>query len=181
MTHFGTNFWPIVLHLGHADTYASRCLHAHGSALGCPRIVIRICASSAWICNLMAIPSHHSRVWHNIQKRQKYRLLTRIDTIPDVNGFSPWDIHLYSLRGVVKNSLFTVRLTVRGVGGSAPSALTISKCENFDPFFFLINMTLWYSKHILSYCEGSQKCIYNAFNSSALPLSDRFMTEQQRQ
>ena len=33
-----------------------------------------------------------------------------------------------------KNGLFTVRLTVRGGGrGSAPSALTVSKCENFDP------------------------------------------------
>ena len=33
-----------------------------------------------------------------------------------------------------KSGYFTVRLTVRG-GGSAPSALTVSKCENFDPFF----------------------------------------------
>ena len=41
--------------------------------------------------------------------------------------------------------------------------------------------TLWYSKHILSHCEGSQKCIFNAFNASAIPLSDRFVTEQQRQ
>ena len=31
-----------------------------------------------------------------------------------------------------KNGLFTVRLTVRG--GSAPSALTVSKCENFNLF-----------------------------------------------
>ena len=43
-----------------------------------------------------------------------------------------------------------VRLTVRGGGGSAPSpsALTVSKCENFDPFFslkfdsFILNKTI---------------------------------------
>ena len=37
------------------------------------------------------------------------------------------------LRVVVKkNGYFTVRLTARGGGGSAPSALTVSKCENFE-------------------------------------------------
>ena len=61
------------------------------------------------------------------------------------------------LRRLVKNIYFTVRLTVRGGGGSAPSALTVSKFENFDPFVQW-NMTLGYSKHILSHCEGSQKC-----------------------
>ena len=61
------------------------------------------------------------------------------------------------LRRLVKNIYFTVRLTVRGEGGSAPSALTVSKFENFDPFVQW-NMTLGYSKHILSHCEGSQKC-----------------------
>ena len=41
------------------------------------------------------------------------------------------------IRAVVKkNCLFTVRLTVRG--GSAPSALTVSKCENFGPIFPII-------------------------------------------
>ena len=61
------------------------------------------------------------------------------------------------LRRLVKNIYFTVRLTVRG-WGSAPSALTVSKFENFDPFVQW-NMTLGYSKHILSHCEGSQKCL----------------------
>ena len=37
---------------------------------------------------------------------------------------------------VKKNGLFTVRLTVGG--GSAPSALTVSKCENFGPIFPII-------------------------------------------
>ena len=42
------------------------------------------------------------------------------------------------LREVVKkNGYFTVRLTVMGGSESAPSALTVSKCENFDPFFSL--------------------------------------------
>ena len=36
--------------------------------------------------------------------------------------------------GVKKSGYSTVRLTVRGRGGSATSALTVSKCENFDPF-----------------------------------------------
>ena len=40
-------------------------------------------------------------------------------------------------REVVKNGLFTVRLTIRGVG-SAPSALTVSKCGNFGPIFPII-------------------------------------------
>ena len=68
-----------------------------------------------------------------------------------------------SLRGVVKrNGYFMVRLTVRGAGGrgSAPLALTVSKWENFD-IFFLSNFILWYSKHILSHCEESQKCIFH--------------------
>ena len=45
------------------------------------------------------------------------------------------------------------------------------KCENFD-HFFQWNMTLWYPQHILSHCEGSQKWIFNAFNASAIPLSN---------
>ena len=36
------------------------------------------------------------------------------------------------LRVVVKNGYLTVSLTSRGGGGSAPSALTVSKCENFE-------------------------------------------------
>ena len=44
--------------------------------------------------------------------------------------------HICLMRVVTKNEYFTVRLTVRrGGGGSAPSALTVSKCENFDLFF----------------------------------------------
>ena len=35
------------------------------------------------------------------------------------------------------------------------------KCGNFDPFFHW-NLILWYSKHILSHSEGSQKCIFHA-------------------
>ena len=68
----------------------------------------------------------------------------------------------------------------KGVDGSATSALTVSKCEYFEPFFQW-NMTLWYSKHILSHCKGSQKCILNALNASAILLSDQFVTELQRQ
>ena len=79
---------------------------------------------------------------------------------------------------IKKPGYFTVRLTVRGEGvGSALSALTLGKFENFDPFVQW-NMTLGYSKHILSHCEGSQKCSFNAFNASAIPLSDRFVIEQ---
>ena len=52
----------------------------------------------------------------------------------------------------------------KGGWESAASALTVSKCKNFDPFFQW-NMTLWYSEHILSHCKGSQKCIFNAFNA----------------
>ena len=79
----------------------------------------------------------------------------------------PWKLRLQivllSVREVVKNGYFTVRLTVREGWGSAPSVLTVSKCENFDPFFFQIwNCILWYSKHILYHCERSQKGIFHA-------------------
>ena len=62
----------------------------------------------------------------------------------------------------VKNGFFTVRLRARGEGGSAPTALTISKCEIFDPLFHW-NLNPWYSKHISSHVEGSQKCVFHAF------------------
>ena len=40
----------------------------------------------------------------------------------------------FLLREVIKNDLYTVRLTVRGGEvESSPSALTVTKCEN-DPF-----------------------------------------------
>ena len=35
--------------------------------------------------------------------------------------------------GRKKNGLFTVRLTIRGRGGAAPSALTVRIFEHFDP------------------------------------------------
>ena len=73
------------------------------------------------------------------------------------------------IREVIKSGYFTVMLTVRG-WGSTPSALTVSKCENFDPFFQW-NMTLWYSRHSLSHCEGVQKCIFNAFRGGRLTVS----------
>ena len=72
-----------------------------------------------------------------------------------------------------KNGYFTVKLTVRGGG-----ALTVSKCENLDPFFSL-KLTLLYSKHNLSHCKRSQKCIFHVLNASGIPLSDHFVTEQQ--
>ena len=36
----------------------------------------------------------------------------------------------------------------------------------------LTPLILWYSKHILSHCEGSQKCIFHALYASTIPLSD---------
>ena len=59
-----------------------------------------------------------------------------------------------SFRGVVKNGYFMVRLIVReggegGGDGSAPSALTVSKCENFD-FFSLILDSLTLKTHLFS-------------------------------
>ena len=63
--------------------------------------------------------------------------------------------------------------------GSAPSALTISKCEHLNPFFHW-NLILWYSKHILSHYDGSQKCNFHALYASTIPLSHHFVTEQQQ-
>ena len=45
-------------------------------------------------------------------------------------------------------------------GGTATSALTVSKCEIFYLFFHW-NLILWHSKHILSHWEGSEKCIFH--------------------
>ena len=49
-------------------------------------------------------------------------------------GSFVFDNFILDIRRGVKNEYFTVRLTVRG-GGAAQSAVTISKCENVDPFF----------------------------------------------
>ena len=48
-----------------------------------------------------------------------------------------------------------------GGRGSATLALTVSKCEIFDPFFKMEydSMEL---KQFFSHCERSQKCIFNA-------------------
>ena len=72
--------------------------------------------------------------------------------------------HFYnSLKEVIKRSFYGQANRKRGKGGWrwAPSALTISKCENFDPFWHW-DLILWYSKHISSHCEGSKKCIFHA-------------------
>ena len=54
--------------------------------------------------------------------------------------------------------------SLRGtVGGSPPSSLTASICENFRTFYPL-NMIHWYPKQILLHCEEAEKCIFNAFS-----------------
>ena len=60
-----------------------------------------------------------------------------------------------------QNKTNILRQADRKGGGSAPSALIVSKCENLDPFFHW-NFIHWHSKHILSQCEESQKCIFHA-------------------
>ena len=47
-------------------------------------------------------------------------------------------------------------------GGSPPSSLTKTICENVRPFFPL-NMIPWYPKQILLHCEEAEKCIFNVF------------------
>ena len=53
------------------------------------------------------------------------------------------------------------------------SALTVSKCGNFETFFSMEYDSMILKTHF-SHCEGSQKFIFNAFNASAILLSDRF-------
>ena len=70
------------------------------------------------------------------------------------------------------------------IGSGLPAPLPfllppISECENFDPFLHW-NLILWYSKHIQSHCEGSQKCIFHVHNASAILLFNEFVTEQQQ-
>ena len=50
------------------------------------------------------------------------------DLEKDRKGFLCW-----VMEGVKKSGFFTVSLSVWG--GAASSALTVSKCEHFDPFF----------------------------------------------
>ena len=49
-----------------------------------------------------------------------------------------------------------------GDGGSPPSSLTETICENFRTFFQL-NMIPWYPKQILLHCEEAEKCIFDVF------------------
>ena len=62
-----------------------------------------------------------------------------------INGITYWQDHIL--------------MRVWG-GRSATSALTVSKCENFDLFFHW-NSILWHSKHILSHCVGSKECHFH--------------------
>ena len=48
------------------------------------------------------------------------------------------------LRGVIKNERTDRK------GGAAPSVLTISKCENFDPFFSMKYDSMMLKTHVIS-------------------------------
>ena len=63
-------------------------------------------------------------------------------------------IFKHHLKEVVKNiGYFTVRLALKGKGGgvSATLALTISKCENFDPFFSMEYDSMILKTHFISF------------------------------
>ena len=60
-------------------------------------------------------------------------------------------------------------------GGSAPLFLTVSKCENFDPFFALKFDSLILKTHFIN-CEEAPECIFHVLYSSTISLSDRFVT-----
>ena len=65
------------------------------------------------------------------------------------------------LRQLVKKSgQFTLRLTVRGGGGV--SHLGPDHKQMWTFWFFHWYLIFWHSKHVLSHCEGSQKCIFRA-------------------
>ena len=75
-----------------------------------------------------------------------------------------YSIALPMVREVIKkkNGKKAVRLTaLGGRGGSPPSSLTASICENFRTFYPL-NMVHWYPKQILLHCEEAEKCIFDA-------------------
>ena len=62
-------------------------------------------------------------------------------------------------------------------GGVQPLALTASKCENFGPFF---SSEIWFFDTPYTFyliVRGLKDALY----ASAIPLSDRFVTEQQQQ
>ena len=72
-------------------------------------------------------------------------------------------------RECVKSGYLMVRLTVRG--WSATSALTVSKCENFDPFFSMEYDSMTLNTH-LSHCRG----LKNAFLMLLRSLLYRYLT-----
>ena len=61
----------------------------------------------------------------------------------------------------------------RAFGGSATLA-------NFDLFFSMEYDSIILKTHLIP-VRGLKNCIFNASNASAIPLSDRFVTEQQWQ
>ena len=72
------------------------------------------------------------------------------------------------LREVVKKAF---RLTIRG-GRSATLALTVSKCENFDPFFSMEYDSMVLKTHFYHIVRG----LKNAFLMPLTPLLYRYLT-----
>ena len=93
--------------------------------------------------------------------------------------------HSYMFKNVKvsKKRIFYSLADRKGGGGvghwAAPLAQTVSKCENFDPFFPLKCGSLILKTHLM-FSEGSQECILRALYASTLPLSNHFVTEQQQ-
>ena len=99
----------------------------------------------SWLQNLIKLlwphGSHHSRdlsknVWNMAPKKFRNEKWKWSQFSAPMNS-EMFGLDFSRLMGVVKKLIFTVRLTVRGGRGSAPSAQTISKCQNVDPFFFI--------------------------------------------
>ena len=80
-----------------------------------PKMMIHLLCSSASIA---------------ISPKTKDQLKIKIPSHLDISSYF---FRECTNRESTKNGFITVRLTVRG-GGSAPLALTVSKCEHVDPF-----------------------------------------------
>ena len=79
---------------------------------------------------------------------------------------------IQNAKGSHKKWIFYGQADCKGGGGSAPSALTVSKCENFDPFFF--NGIRLYDTQYTFYLIV--RGLTNAFLVPLTPLLYRYLT-----
>ena len=128
--------------------------------------------------------NRHLQWKHHHGNKVKRRRLSRfsewessfLGNFPSLNGLArrmwPWVIYSNLYLKDFCSTLGEIGISFK---------ILILDCKQIRRFWpNLAPLILWYSKHILSHCEGSQKCIFHALYASTIPLSDHFVTEQQQ-